>query len=54
MTRKSIFVGYNVTSKDYWIDIPALRNVVVRWDVKFKERALRRLKDLGRVEKQFR
>ena len=45
---KGIFVGYNETSKDYWIYILALRSVVVRRDVRFEEdRAFRRSRELG-------
>jgi hypothetical protein len=36
-TEKGIFVGYSDTSKAFQIYIPALRRVVLRWDVKFEE-----------------
>jgi len=36
-TEKGILVGYNGVSKEYWIYIPALRRVVVRRYVRFKE-----------------
>ena len=46
--EKGIFVGYNETSKDYQIYIPALQSVVVRRDVRFEEeRAFRRSRELG-------
>ena len=47
-TEKGIFVGYSKTSKAYRIYIPALRSVVVRQDVRFKEdRAFMRSPELG-------
>lgn len=49
-TKKGIFVGYSETSKVYWIYIPALRRVVVRQDVKFKERAFKRSRELEQVD----
>jgi hypothetical protein len=36
-TEKGILVGYNRVSKAYLIYIQALRRVVVRRDVRFKE-----------------
>jgi hypothetical protein len=49
--EKGIFVGYNEISKAYRIYIPALRRVVVRRDVKFKEqKAYERSRDLDQRE----
>jgi hypothetical protein len=46
-TEKGLLVGYNETSKSYWLYIPALRRVVIWRYVKFEEeRACRRLQEL--------
>jgi hypothetical protein len=45
--KKGLLMGYNETSKSNRLYIPALRRVVVRRDVKFKEeRACRRSRKL--------
>jgi hypothetical protein len=46
-TEKGLLVGYSETFKAYRLYIPALRRVVVRRDVNFKEeRACRRSREL--------
>eukprot|EP00253_Pinus_taeda_P004364 PITA_04364 len=46
MAEKGIFMGYNETSKAYWILIPSKRRVVIRRGVKFEEeRAYRRSRE---------
>jgi hypothetical protein len=52
ITEKGILVGYSEVSKAYRIYIPALRRVVVRRDVRFKEdKAFKRSLELrDRVE----
>ena len=49
--KKGLHVGYSETSKAYRLYIPALRRVVVRRDVKFKEeRACRRSRKLEEIQ----
>ena len=37
IAEKDIFVGYDETSKDFHICLPAYRNVIVRREVRFEE-----------------
>ena len=50
--EKGIFVGYDETLKAFHIYLPSHRKVVVRRDLKFEERAFRKLRESEQGEQQ--
>jgi hypothetical protein len=42
LLRRGFFVGYSENSKPYRVYIPSLRKTVVRRDVRFEDRVLRK------------
>jgi hypothetical protein len=50
MAERGIFVGYNETSKAFCIYLPSSRNIVLRRDVKFEDRAFRKSRGTEKSE----
>ena len=54
IAERGIFAGYDETSKAFRIYLPALRKVVVRWQVRFEEeRAFRKSRESVQEEQQI-